>query len=269
MLRKRSERYKRGLFIIEGLRAVTQVIQNNLLQIEDVIVDENVFHNQNLHDEFKLLLGGSLPLSMIHSVSSTLFDELSDTENAQGVMAVASMPDTSASHDMLEKQGIILAADRIQDPGNLGTMIRSAVWFGACGLVMAPGTVDLFNPKVVRGTAGATGVLPWLETKLTAFFKEAIQSGWTIHIMDGGADARSWKRVSATGKDILVAGNEAGGVSEELSAFSQREGHCQKVRIDAPERPASEISGKKSAGVESLNVAVAAGILLARMSREE
>ncbi len=267
-LKKRSERYEKGLFLIEGLRSVMQVIQNDILEIQYLIFDENTKRNGHPDDEARNLLRSEVPDHKLLTAGSGLFKELCDTENTQGVMAVAKMPDPVHISDLLEKKGVLLAVDRVQDPGNLGTMIRSAVWFGAAGLVLAPGTVDQFHPKVVRGTTGATGVLPWLESDLVDFFDAALQKGWKVHILDGGKDARSWKQVSPGGMDIIAASNEAGGVSPEVSAYADREQGCGKVRIDAHGRSDAGAQNIKAPGVESLNVAVATGILLSKLAGE-
>lgn len=136
--------------------------------------------------------------------------------------------------------------DAIQDPGNLGTIIRTAAWFGVSGIVFGEGCVDPFHPKVVRSTAGATGTVSFLKGNLEPLFRDLESSGWHVYLLDGSARAREIRTVRPGKKSILIAGNEANGIRPELFCSNR-----SPVRI-----------GGDSATVESLNAAVALGISL-------
>lgn len=256
LLRKRTGRHARGLFFIEGERAVQQIITNDVLEVSSVILDKRRIEvNGTFNDMLK-----NTPLPKF-TVSSSVFRQLTDTETAQGVMAVCYIPQPASADKLLEARGMMLVADRIQDPGNMGTMIRTAVWFGLKGVVVSPGTVDLFHPKVVRSTAGSTGVLPWMETELPDFLTKAKNTDWRIHLLDATPEAVSLRDLPASGKDVLVVGNEANGIADELK---QKEFFT--VQIDRGVSSTGIQAESSLKGVESLNVSVAAAIAMAHFS---
>ena len=282
LLHKRQERYAQGRFVVEGHRAVIQVLRNRELDVLFLLVSGEYLESLNNEagygsgrdhsdetDETQDSGSGPAPAPAhlpgvdvpwsgpVYQVSARVITRISDTETAQGIMAVCRLPDPLPLDAMLEQTGVVLATDRIRDPGNLGTMIRSAVWFGLKGLVLSDGTTDLFHPKVVRSTAGATGVLPWHATGLPLFLEEASARGWKIHLLDSGPGSESYLSVQPSGRDILVVGNEASGISGDL-----RGSVYQKVRID----PAAGDGG--SGFVESLNASVASAIVMARFCSE-
>ncbi len=257
LLGKRSERYARGRFIVEGERAVRQILANGRLEVQQIIVDES-----------RLDVKDSIPDADVnnvppcYTVTSDRFRRLTDTRTAQGVLAVCAIPEPSGADELMERSGMLFAADRIQDPGNMGTMIRTAVWFGVRGMVVSPGTVDLFHPKVVRSTAGSTGVLPWLESDLPEFLMNAREAGWNVHLLDAGPGAYSYRDMAATGKDILVVGNEANGIDERL-----HRAEYAKIRIDhGPLITGGAGTDQQPEGVESLNASAAAAIAMAHFA---
>ena len=258
LLRKRSERYAQKRFVVEGRRGVAQVLENRALDVLSLVVSADYRESSGMPEEHAWP-GESLPGNIpVFQVSSHAFRQLADTDTAQGILAVCRMPDASAFDAMFGQKGVILAADRIQDPGNLGTMIRTAVWFGLKGLVLSEGTVDLFHPKVVRSTAGATGVLPFLTTNLPVFLNEASEKGWKVHLLDSGAGSRSYLAVEPTGRDLLVAGSEATGISQDIIDLD-----FQRIRVDPAGNDGIAAHGRESGAVESLNASVASAIVMA------
>lgn len=258
LLRKRPERYSQERFIVEGHRAVTQVLENRVLEVLSLVMSTDYRESSGIPGE-DARSGEFLPWDFqVFRVSSQVFRQLADTENAQGVLAVCRLPGASAPDAMLGEQGLMLAADRIRDPGNLGTMVRTAAWFGLKGLVLSEGTVDLFHPKVVRSTAGATGVLPFLTANLPFFLKKAAVNGWNIHLLDGGAGSASYLSVKSTGRDILVVGNEATGLSEDIIDME-----FPRVRVDPAGSDRLATHDREPSAVESLNASVASAIVMA------
>jgi TrmH family RNA methyltransferase len=141
---------------------------------------------------------------------------------------------------------MILAFDGLQDPGNLGTLVRTAAWFNAAGLFLGLGTTELYQPKVVRSTAGATGMLAAAEGDLAAMLDEAASAGRPIFILDGGENSVPLESIRFPTNSVIVVGNEGRGVSSSI--------------LNLP-YPKVRISGNAS-NVESLNAAVAASIAL-------
>ena len=182
------------------------------------------------------------------SLTKEQMEEASDTDSPQGVLAVCKIPDEATIQTLQEKSGIILAMDAIQDPGNLGTIYRTAAWFGVKAIILGTGTVDLYNSKVVRSTAGATGSVPILTGDLNTILNTFEQSDWKVYLLDGNPGAVSMTKQNFGAKAILVTGNEANGITDSLI-----QSHRSRMLIDAPEH---------SNPVESLNAAIATGIAL-------
>ncbi|MDG5767884.1 RNA methyltransferase [Balneolales bacterium ANBcel1] len=308
-LRKRPERHRRRRFVAEGERTVRQILLNGILSVEQLIVE------LQLNSEDGEKMAGSArkghPLADIpeilhkaipkRSVSAQEMRRLSDTETAQGVMAVCRIPPPKKNSEMLDGEGIVLVADRVQDPGNLGTMIRTAVWFGLKGVVTAPGTVDLFHPKVVRSTAGATGILDWVEADLPPFLLDAAQMGWQVLVLDAGDRSVSYQSVKKGKRQMIVVGNEANGIDEailrqdfgriridrvpgSMSASEQRVDEPKVSRDpDGDSNQNGDTEGadarrrnegkpqemfRNEDGIESLNASVAAAIVMARLAAD-
>lgn len=176
-------------------------------------------------------------------VSDADLRSASDTEQPQGIVAIAQIPHFLLADLPEQNSGRWLVLDAIQDPGNVGTILRSAAAFGMDAVITLPGTVDVWNAKVVRSSMGASFRLPVLAAtrdELARFLSERSISLW---VADAGGDA-------ATDTDVperlaLAVGNEGAGISGELLRLAER-------RVAIP----------MEATVESLNVAVATGILL-------
>ncbi|MDI6401616.1 RNA methyltransferase [Balneolaceae bacterium ANBcel3] len=268
-LQKKKARHELGYFLAEGIRTVEQILENRCVQVVGIFSDQSIglsgriasacyTAEQSFSGSIKGLEhfdGDSIPC---YALSSGVFSQLVDTENSQGVMALCKIPEPISDDILLSKQEILLAIDRVQDPGNMGTLIRTAVWFGVCGLVLSGGSADIFHPKVVRSTAGATGVLPWVETDLELFLEKAFRNKRKIYLLDGSPDAESYRDIRPSGSDILVAGNEANGISLSI----KKQGY-PKIKIDA----SNDLGLKNRTGVlpvESLNVAIATAIAMAQ-----
>jgi len=229
-LQQTKYRKKEGLFLAEGERCVEQIVENGFLKVESIILEKGY----RAGFEFE---------GAVFEVEPSEFENLSDTDTPQGILAVCEVPDES--DDLHQKQsGLIVAFDAVQDPGNVGTIIRTAAWFGAAGLLMGHGTADPLHPKVVRSTAGATGALDYVKGDIAELIAEFENKGWRVYLMDGGSDSIKLQSIKPEKKSILVVGNEGNGISEELFISG---------------RTSVRIPGDDSV-VESLNAAIAMGI---------
>lgn len=241
-LNRKKYRRQEQLFLLEGARAVEQVLENKAVQLNALFFDEHqVYWQQNRWKEFSSEINS-------YFLTAELFAEVTDTDTPQGVLALCEIPEEAGIDELTQKEGLVIALDGVQDPGNLGTIIRTASWFGANGMLSGKGTVDLFHPKVVRATAGATGVLPHRNGSLSEILPEFAEAGWPVYLLDAGTESQSLSEVESIDKAVIVVGNEAHGISSELRSRDR-----QNVRIDAPQ---------KQTGVESLNAAVSASIAL-------
>jgi TrmH family RNA methyltransferase len=169
------------------------------------------------------------------------------TEHAQGVGAVVEMPATATIEELAATMQPLLLLDSLADPGNVGTIIRTAEWFGLGGLLLGVGSVDLYNPKCVRATMGAIFRLPVVEEVIPQM---VLQLGLPLLALDAAA-GEFVGDLPLPRRAIYIIGSEAHGVSSELLGAS---------------RP---IAIRGGGGGESLNAAIAAAILCYELSRIE
>ena len=165
-----------------------------------------------------------------------LFDALAETKTPQNVIGLFSRPETKFADLLVRRDTIIVALDAVQDPGNVGTIIRLAAAFGCAGVALLPDCADALSPKAIRASAGAILIVPTVKTTVA----ELTGAGQPIYFADASGQTTD---VPAKGA-ILVFGNEGAGVSDHI----RRAG--QSIRINMSPR------------VESLNVAASAAILL-------
>ncbi len=170
--------------------------------------------------------------------ASTLFDQLSDTKSPQDIIALFERPKSSFADLLKRNDSIIVALDGVQDPGNVGTIVRLAAAFDCAGVALLPGCADPFSPKVIRASAGSILRVP----VATASARELRDSKLAIY----SADASGPIKPPPAAKAILVFGSEGSGVSEGIR------------------RAATPIGIAMSPRVESLNVAASAAILLSK-----
>lgn len=245
-LNRKKYRQKEQLFFIEGERAVLQVLNNAVVKVESLFFNEkSELWNQNAWLRFSNHYDS-------YSIPSSHFVEVADTENPQGILALCRMPAESPADRLISNTGLVVALNGLQDPGNVGTIIRTASWFGVSGILSGRGTVDLFHPKVVRSTAGATGSVPFLNGRLNDILLRFEQKDWPVFLLDAGTDSIPFTDIRLYQKAVIVVGNEARGLQPEMVTENR-----QKVRISSPQ---------KSRNVESLNAAVATSIAVYDLS---
>ena len=183
-------------------------------------------------------------------VPPEMLRSLSDTRTPQGMVAAFPWIERQAEPADLSGQGIFIALDRLQDPGNLGTILRTADAVGARGVILSPGCVDPTNAKVVRSAMGSLFRVPVFKNELTGVLAMLRQAGWRTYC--GHLDGRDFfERTKSHGRAVLIVGNEAAGVSDPVASA------CDEwVRLPMP------------GGAPSLNAAVAAGIMLYDLMRD-
>jgi len=246
-LQRRKAREKRGLALAEGVRLLEEALAAGVT-ISGAAVGPGLEATERGRALKAALETRGVPLE---SVDDKGIEELADTEHPQGIVAVIeplswSFADLPTHH---VPRTTYLVLDGIQDPGNLGTILRSALALGAAGVIALPGTVELLNPKVLRGSMGASFRLPNFHATDQEFLDWAKGGEVAVWGTDmAGADIREAHR--PTGPLALLLGNEGEGVRAELAS-----------------KAAKNVSIPIAAGSESLNVAAAAAILLWECSR--
>lgn len=240
-LHDRKGRKENGLFLLEGVKLLQEAVSSGL-EIKDVIVSSTFLKNG---------MPGTpqLDRSEIVVVEDLLFSQLATTETPQGILATARMKKQELDEVLSQNDAFIVVADAVQDPGNLGTIMRAGLAFGATGIVLTKGTVDPYSPKVVRSAMGALFALPVVaDVTFDQVVEQLNARGITSFAMDQNADENLWS-ASFPEKIALFLGNEGNGLADE--------------DIKKADRTLAIPISKSS---ESLNVAIAAGIALAFIS---
>lgn len=238
-LTRRKAREKHQLFVAEGVRAVEELLRSSLTVRGALVAPQLLEAPRGTALAAQLRERGVT----VEDVPANVFGSAADTESPQGVLAIGEVPQRSYLSVTSGWTGLVLVLDAVQDPGNVGTILRSAAALGVAATIALPGTVDLWNAKVVRSGMGAHfRHLAFSSTwdELDSFLREA---GAAVFAADAGGEAVDG--IDAPRRVALVVGNEGAGLSGEARARAQR-----IVAIPI------------TSDVESLNVAVATGILL-------
>lgn len=231
-LAAKKGRQETGLHFIEGERLVREAIASGA-QIAELFMEEG----REAEDMAR-------SAQRVYTVTRRVLESMTDTGTPQWVCASVHTPDTIPPESYPE--GFIVALDRVQDPGNLGTILRTADAMGASGLLLSKGCADPFSPKVLRSTMGSVYHIPLWQGELIDELSCLAAAGYTLICGHLEGD----ETLPAPGKNcVLVIGNEGSGVSDEIGDI------CEKYRLTMFGR------------AESLNASVAAGILMYEISR--
>jgi TrmH family RNA methyltransferase len=243
-LRRRKARERQGLFVAEGVRAVEEVLASPV-QVRGALVTATA--RETPRGTALLAALGQRGIPTVE-VGTAEFDSAAETESPQGILAIGVVPSVDlAGLDPGESVRLVVL-DAVQDPGNAGTILRTAAALGAAATIALPGTVDLWNAKVVRSAMGAH----FHHSCLTATWDELDsfrrRHGVELWAADVGGDVIDGLEPPA--RLALIVGNEGAGLSSQ-----------SRTRADRL------VALPISAAVESLNVAVATGILLYELRR--
>lgn len=236
-LKEKKTRMQEGKYLIEGLRFVDEAFKSNV-SIETVLYTQEFLEK---HGDF--LVDKEIEDKIV--LSSSLLKELSFTGTPQGIMAIVKMENKS-----LKNGDTVVLVDKVQDPGNMGTIIRTAHAIGAAGIITTKGTVDIYNDKTLRSTMGSIFYLPVIEDDNLELISKLKNEGYRLMVssLQGKKD---FFEENLNGNIIVAVGNEGNGVSEEIYNLSD-----VKVKIPMP------------GNAESLNVAVATSIMLYEKIRQ-
>lgn len=240
-LTRRKARERDAMFVVEGIRSCEELAKSAVEVIGVLAAPQLAESSRGEALKAAFAARGVTPTD----VTDKEFQSAAATESPQGVLAVGRIPSYRFDSDELMARPTtrLLVLDAVQDPGNVGTLIRTAAALGADAVVALPGTVDVWNAKVVRSAMGAHFSFPAVHATWETLQHACASHGialWGAEL--GGTDVAELR---APARLALAVGNEGGGLSESV-----REALVQRVTL--PIRPE----------VESLNVAVAAGILL-------
>lgn len=236
-LKEKKYRNQSSTYLIEGLRFVDEAFKSGV-EIETLLFTEEF---REKHSEF--LENRNVKEEVV--LSNSLLKELSFTGTPQGVMAIVAMENKE-----LKDGDIVVLVDKVQDPGNMGTIIRTAHAVGAAGIITTKGTVDIYNDKTLRSTMGSIFYLPVIEDDNLEKIHSLKDKGFRL-VVSSLQGKNDFFNEDLSGKTIIAVGNEGNGVSDEVYDVSDI-----KVKIPMP------------GNAESLNVAVATSVMLYEKIRQ-
>lgn len=247
LMKKSKERKNQNAFVVEGHKMVFEAPRE---RVKAIYVAESFLQDSTKKEALKRYCEQA-PLLSYEVVSDSVFKSISDTQTPQGIMAIVEIPSYEWADLLKGEKTHLLVLESIQDPGNLGTMVRTGEGAGITGILMNKTTVDLFNPKTIRSTMGSIYRIPYmvvddLEQALLDLKKEGV-SLYAAHLK-GELSYDEPDYTSATG---FLIGNEGNGLSDAVA-------DCADTYIKIP------MEGK----VESLNAAISATLLMYECNRQ-
>lgn len=237
-LEHKKFRDEKGLFIAEGHKLVGEllgVFRCILLAATGEWIENH----------------GRIPAERVETVTSDELKRASLLRSPQDVLAVFSIPDYRETMKSVAASNLVLALDDVQDPGNMGTIVRIADWFGIKDIFCSRGTADIFNPKAVQATMGA---LARVRIHYTDLIKEISSLPASVPIYGTFLDGQTIYDTELSGNGVIIMGNEGNGISPEVGKTVNR-------RLYIPNWPAGAVTS------ESLNVAIATAIVCSEFRR--
>lgn len=229
-LRQQKFRKELGLFVVEGRKMVEELLHSDFTTTA-------LYATETWHDAFP----------QAETVSEVQMAQMSGQDTPPGILAVVKTP---VKQRLSESPRFILALDGIANPGNMGTLIRTAEWFGIRDIVCSPDCVEAWNPKVVQATMGSLFRINVIETELPTFLTEQRSHGKAIYgaLLEG----ENLFEMKQKPDGVIVIGSESHGIRESLLPLLSHPVTIPRVS-DSP--------------TESLNASVAGGIIMAEMTR--
>jgi len=240
LIKKSKARTEQGVYVVEGIKMFQEA---SLEEIVKVYVSEALFEKGTLKE-----ILNKIPYEILRD---DVFCHVSDTKTPQGILCIMKQKHYTLEQLTAGKCPLLLVLENIQDPGNLGTMMRTAEGAGVTGVLLSRGCVDIYNPKTIRSTMGSIYRVPFLYTDhlmedMEKLHEKGIQT-YAAHLKGKGY----YDEESYQGPTAFLIGNEGNGLSDELSGMAK-----QYIKIP--------MGGQ----LESLNAAIAAAILMYEASRQ-
>jgi TrmH family RNA methyltransferase len=233
-LHQKKYRKENGIFIIEGIKSIAEFIQSNY-QV----------HSIYCLSQYQSLLP-TLPANIkLFEVNNAELDKISTLQTPQGILALVNIPNPPVFNTETLKNVFSLVLDGVQDPGNMGTIIRTADWFGFKQIICANNCVEVYNPKTVQATMGSL-------SRINIFYEDlpSVLKGIKLPVFGAVLDGTSIYKTDWGKEGLVILGNEGQGITPEVMKL-----------ITHP------VTIPRIGGAESLNVAISAAILCADISR--
>ena len=241
----KKRRDETGCFALESMKLVLEAYENGV-SIEKVFLTDTAL--QKYREKLFELLNSGVRICII---SDEVSRKMTLTDSPQGIFAVCKKLDKSFPADKIKHMGVYAALCGLQDPGNIGTILRTAEAFGVRGVIVSTSCCDLYNPKVLRASMGTVFRLPvWVSADFCGTLKSFSAAGMPTYAAVVNESVQSLTDIDFGGKGVAVIGNEGNGLPQEVA-------DCCDVQMTI------RMAGK----TESLNAAMAAGIILWEMTR--
>lgn len=246
-LYRKKYRREYNQFVLEGVRLVEEALQEE--EIDQLFYSEYLLRNQRGKD---LLAEAESVGIEVYQLEDSLLQEVADTESPQGVLAIVNQDNNKLEDVFAGENELLVIVDQVQDPGNLGTIIRTADAAGAAGVITTKGTVSFYNQKTIRATMGSLLRLPVYRTGDLEELKQTLQDK-NVQLVAGDVDADTYHfEVDFNQPTVLIVGSEAHGIRSEL--------------MDIVAKP---VKIPLRGGAESLNVAMATSVILYEAVRQK
>lgn len=242
--KKAKERKRQGLFVVEGRKMIEEILRDAPAAIAELYVTEEYLAQE---EQAAALMGISYEL-----VTEHVMNAMTETMEPQGAVAVVRMPKYDKTALLEKENGTWVALEDLRDPGNLGTILRTSEAAGVTGIILSGGSVDIYNPKVIRSTMGAIFRMPHFYAEDFLSELEGLKQGGATLYAAHLAGKQYYDEPTYEGKTVILIGNEAKG----LSAEAAKEANCL-VKIP--------MEGK----AESLNAAVATALFVYEVYRKK
>jgi len=241
-LQQRKYRQKFGEYTVEGIRAVTDIGKKDFLR--------SILIRESKRSELEPLVQKGFTVSSVYVVQDPIFDKIEHSVNGQGILGIAKKC-VNDLHSLIVEDGLYVALDGVQDPGNLGTIIRTAVAAGAKGIFLLKGTVDPYNEKCVRSTMSALCNIPIFEDVTLSEFYDFIKDNTIKTYVTSLENAKPYHTISYPKRTMIILGNEGNGVSGEIIEM------CDQA-----------ITIPMYGDIESLNVSIAAALCMYKVREQ-
>lgn len=241
-LQQRKYRQKFGEYMVEGIRAVTDIGKKDCLR--------SILIRESKRSELEPIVEKGLTVSSVYVVQDPIFDKIEHSVNGQGILGIAKKC-VNDLHSLIVEDGLYVALDGVQDPGNLGTIIRTAVAAGAKGIFLLKGTVDPYNEKCVRSTMSALCNIPIFEDVTLSEFYDFIKDNTIKTYVTSLENEKPYHTISYPKRTMIILGNEGNGVSREIIEM------CDQA-----------ITIPMYGDIESLNVSIAAALCMYKVREQ-
>lgn len=247
LVSNKKTRNERNMFVLEGLRICLDAVKENL-ELYCVFITELAIEK---YSEALNFLVENISSEKIFYISNELGDKLSDTKSSQGIFAIMNKLDKNLNADTIISNGKYIVLNNLQDPGNIGTILRTADAVGIDGVIITNDCCDIYNPKVIRSTMGSLfRIKLWDECQIDEVLNAFVEKEITTFAAVIDKNATSLVECDFSKGSAVIIGNEGNGLPINIS------NKCDK-----------KLTIKMNGNINSLNAAMATGIIMWEMTK--